>query len=74
MQYYKYVAIDADDQAMACHPIIDACNASIAYRLLQHLGIPCRGKTVLDIGAGTGQVARSLRGIPGLTVEAQDSS
>lgn len=72
MHYYEYVSIDADDQTIATHPLIDACNGSIAYRLLEHLGIPCAGKTVLDVGAGTGQVSRFLKGIPGLLVEACD--
>jgi SAM-dependent methyltransferase len=72
MHYYEYVSIDADDQTIALHPLIDACNASIAYRLLEHLGIPCEGKTALDLGAGTGQVSRFLKGIPGLLVEACD--
>ena len=72
MHYYEYISIDADDQTIACHPIIDACNGSIAYRLLEHLGIPCEGKVVLDIGAGTGQVCRFVKGIPGLLVEACD--
>ena len=53
MHYYEYVAIDADDQTIACHPLIDPCDASILYRLLEHLGIPCDGKIALDIGAGT---------------------
>lgn len=72
MHYYEYVAIDADDQTIATHPLIDACDASIAYRLLEHLGIPCAGKTVLDVCTGTGQVSRFLLGIPGLKVEACD--
>lgn len=72
MYYYEYVAIDADDQTIALHPLIDACNASIAYRLLEHLGMPCAGKTALDICAGTGQMSRFLLGIPGLKVEACD--
>jgi SAM-dependent methyltransferase len=72
MQYYEYIPIDADDQTIACHPIIDACNASIAYRLLEHLGIPCQDKIVLDLGAGTGQVSRFLRGLPGVFIEALD--
>jgi len=72
MNYYEYVNIDEYDHTIANHPIVDACNASIAYRLLENLGIPCAGKTVLDVGAGTGQVARFLKGIPGLLVEACD--
>jgi len=72
MHYYEYTIIDADDQTIASHPLIDACNGSIAYRLLEHLGMPCEGKTVLDVGAGTGQVSRLLKGFPGLIIEACD--
>lgn len=73
MSYFdEYVSIDADDQTIACHPIIDACNSSIVYRLLENLGIPCEGKTVMDVCAGTGQVSRLMQGIPGIIVEACD--
>lgn len=73
-RYHQYADIDPNeqDQAIACHTLIDACNGSIAYRLLEHLGIPCSGKIVLDAGAGTGQVTRLLRGFPGLLMEACD--
>lgn len=74
LSYHEYAEISPDeqDQAIACHPLIDACNGSIAYRLVEHLGIPCAGKIVLDAGAGTGQVTRLLKGWPGLIVEACD--
>ena len=48
-----------------------ACNASIVYRLTVHLGPPANS-TVLDLGAGSGQVCRLLGGVPGLTLEACD--
>lgn len=72
--YHDYAEIDPEDQdqAIACHSFIDACNGSIAYRLMEHLGTPCAGKVVLDAGAGTGQVTRFLQGFPGLKVEACD--
>lgn len=72
--YHDYAEIDPEsqDQAIACHSFIDACNGSIAYRLIEHLGIPCAGKIVLDAGAGTGQVTRLLQGFPGLKLEACD--
>src|SRR5258708_15194099 len=72
MPYYERTSIDIDDQTMALHPIIDACDGSIAYRLLEHIGFPCIGKTILDVGAGTGQMCRLLRGFPGVVVEACD--
>jgi len=72
MYYYDSVNISADDQTIATHPLIDACDGSIIYRLLEHLGVPCAGKTVLDLGSGTGQVSRILLGIPYLSVEACD--
>jgi len=72
MNYYEEVNIDIYDKTIACHPLIDACNASIAYRLLEHFGIPCAGKSVLDAGAGSGQMCRFLKGIPGLIIEAID--
>jgi SAM-dependent methyltransferase len=72
--YHEYAEIDPEeqDQAIACHSFIDACNGSIAYRLLEHLRTPCAGKVVLDAGAGTGQVTRFLQGFPGLKMEACD--
>jgi len=72
--YYKTNEIDLYeyDETIASHPFIDACNASILYTLLQHLGTSCSGKRVLDAGSGTGQVSRLLQGIPGLNVEACD--
>lgn len=74
LTYHEYANIEANeqDQLIARHILIDACNGSIAYRLLEHLGTPCDGKLVLDAGAGTGQVTRLLRGFPGLLVEACD--
>src|SRR5260370_42281749 len=72
MPYYEHTSIDIDDQTIALHPIIDACDGSIAYRLLEHIGFPCIGKTILDVGAGTGQMCRLLRGFPGVVVEACD--
>lgn len=72
MHYYDHVRIDVDDRNIPCHPMIDQCNGVIIYRLLEHLGIPCAGKSVLDVGTGTGQVVRLLRAIPGLQVEACD--
>jgi SAM-dependent methyltransferase len=74
LSYHEYAGVDPDeqDQAIACHSFIDACNGSIAYRLVEHLGTPCEGKVVLDAGAGTGQVTRLLLGFPGLVVEACD--
>ncbi|HZU31289.1 MAG TPA: class I SAM-dependent methyltransferase [Candidatus Angelobacter sp.] len=72
MHYYEHTSIEIDDQTIALHALIDACNGSIAYRLLEHLGFPCVGKRVLDLGAGTGQVSRFLSGFPGLIIEACD--
>jgi SAM-dependent methyltransferase len=74
LSYHQYANLDANeqDQAIVCHTLIDACNGSIAYRLVEHLGTPCSGKIVLDAGAGTGQVTRFLKGFPGLSVEACD--
>jgi SAM-dependent methyltransferase len=72
MNYYEYIPIDADDQTIACHPLIDQCDAAILYRLFEHLGIPCEGALALDVGAGTGQVSRMLKGVPGIQVEACD--
>jgi protein-L-isoaspartate O-methyltransferase len=75
MSYYTSMNVDLYDydESIASHPHIDACNASIVYRLIQHLGVECAGKTVLDVGTGTGQVVRLLRGVPGLVVEACDT-
>ncbi len=72
MQYHEYTNLGAYDQTIASHIYMDACNGSIAYRLLEAIGFPCRGKRVLDLGAGTGQVSRFLGGLPGLLVEACD--
>jgi SAM-dependent methyltransferase len=66
------ISVNDYDETIVAHPLIDACNMSIAYRLLEHLGIPCEGKTVLDVGTGTGQVCRLLKGIPGISIEACD--
>lgn len=67
MSYYeeKEISIYDYDETIVSHPLIDTCNMSIVYRLLEHLGIPCEGKRVLDVGTGTGQVSRLLKGIPG---------
>jgi SAM-dependent methyltransferase len=73
MQYHEYTNLGAYDQTIASHIYMDACNGSIAYRLLQAIGFPCNAKKVLDLGAGTGQVSRFLGGFPGLIVEACDA-
>src|ERR1039458_6015668 len=73
MNYYEYIAIDADDQTIACHPLIDACDARILFEVIRHLGFDLSGRNALDVGAGTGQVSRLLLGLPSLTVEALDS-
>jgi len=74
MFYYDEndISINDYDETIVSHPFIDTCNMSIAYRLLEHLGTPCAGKTVLDVGTGTGQVCRFLKGVPGLMIEACD--
>jgi SAM-dependent methyltransferase len=61
-----------DDHAILCHPYMLMSNGTLVYRLLEYLRIPCDGKTVLDLGAGTGQATRLLKAIPGLRVEACD--
>jgi len=61
-----------DDHAILCHPYMLMSNGSLVYRLLEQLGIPCRGRSVLDLGAGTGQATRLLKAIPGIRIEACD--
>jgi SAM-dependent methyltransferase len=72
MRYFEYIPIDADDQTIACHPFIDACNARILFHVLRTLGCNLDGLTGIDVGAGTGQVSRLLLGLPGIKVEALD--
>ena len=72
MHYSEYTDLEADDRTIACHPIIDACNASIAYRLLEQLGFGSGPHVVLDLGSGTGQMSRFLRGLPSVVVESLD--
>jgi SAM-dependent methyltransferase len=72
LEFHEYTSLKDYDQTIADHICMDACNASIVYRLLQGIGFDCAGKRVLDLGTGTGQVARLLGGIPGLIVEACD--
>lgn len=59
------------DFSIASHVLIDACNASIIYRLVENLDFS-KELWVLDAGCGTGQVARLLSGIKGINVEACD--
>nr|VFJ57571.1 MAG: Methyltransferase domain-containing protein [Candidatus Kentron sp. FW] len=73
-QYYDLVPLDVYDETIVGHPYIDACNASLLYHLLLSLRYRVEGRHVLDIGTGTGQVVRLLRGIPGLKVSAQDKA
>nr|VFJ44668.1 MAG: Methyltransferase domain-containing protein [Candidatus Kentron sp. FM]VFJ50408.1 MAG: Methyltransferase domain-containing protein [Candidatus Kentron sp. FM]VFK08680.1 MAG: Methyltransferase domain-containing protein [Candidatus Kentron sp. FM] len=73
-QYYDLVPLDVYDETIVGHPYIDACNASLLYHLLLSLEYQTMGKHVLDIGTGTGQVVRLLRGVPGLKVSAQDKA
>lgn len=63
MDHYDYVNIIDYDQTIACQPFVDQRNASIIYGLLENLGIPPEGKTVLDLGTGTGQVVMLLKGL-----------
>lgn len=70
--YSEYVDLFTYDQAISCHPYIDACNASIIARLLENVGFDEKPKRVLDAGSGSGQVARLLGGIPLIEVEACD--
>ncbi len=74
MFYYSEndISVNDYDETIVSHPLIDACNMSIAYRLLENFGIPCIGKTVLDVGTGTGQVCRFLKGVPGISIDACD--
>lgn len=59
------------DFSIASHALIDACNASIIFRLVENLDFS-KKPVVLDAGCGTGQVTRLLKGVKGLTVEACD--
>lgn len=72
MHYSEYVNLFHYDQAISCHPYIEACNASIIFRLLENIGLNGKQKFVLDAGSGTGQIARLLKGIPNIEVEACD--
>jgi SAM-dependent methyltransferase len=72
LEFHEYTSLKDYDQTIADHIYMDACNGSIIYRLMQGIGFSCNRKTVLDLGTGTGQVARLLGGIPGLVVEACD--
>jgi SAM-dependent methyltransferase len=72
MHYSEYVDLFKYDEGISSHPYIDACNASIFYRLLEAIGIDGKTKRVLDAGAGSGQVTRLLQGIPFLEIDACD--
>lgn len=72
MHYSEYVDLFKYDEGISSHPYIDACNASIIYRLLQAVGMDGSPKKVLDAGAGSGQVVRLLQGIPFLEIDACD--
>jgi len=72
MYYSEYVDLFKYDVGISCHPYIDACNASIIYRLLETIGLDGSPKKVLDAGAGSGQVVRLLQGIPFLQIDACD--
>jgi len=72
MHYSEYVDLFKYDEGISCHPYIDACNASIIYRLLEAIGLDGNPKKVLDAGAGSGQVVRLLQGIPFLQIDACD--
>jgi SAM-dependent methyltransferase len=70
--YSETVDLFLYDQGISSHPYIDGCNASIIYRLLENLPRDGQRKSVLDAGAGSGQVIRLLQGIPFLQIEACD--
>jgi SAM-dependent methyltransferase len=72
MHYYSYVDPMEYDMAISCHPFIDQMKGMLAYRLLEGFDFDPDGKTVLDVGTGTGLIVRFLKGIPGLKLFACD--
>lgn len=72
LDYFRNVNIYDYDETIVAHPYMEQIKSAIIERVILHRGLSGDKTKVLDLGCGSGQLARALLGLSNIEVELCD--